>query len=93
MLLLHKVILQWFTLKVEASARRDENATVCYFVFRRAVIDYRLIKARVNFNLKSFSVADFAQLQDKIVVNCFGLWPENSKYSDEDLISIFCDWY
>ena len=43
MLLLHKVILQKFKFKVLASARRDLNGTVCYFVFRLVVIDYRLI--------------------------------------------------
>jgi hypothetical protein len=69
---------------------------MCYFVFRRAVIDYRLIKARVNFNLKSFSVADFAQTlvsKIKLLLIVSALGPENSKYSDENIISIFCDWY
>jgi hypothetical protein len=53
---------------------------LCYFVFRRAVIDYRLIKALKQESILTGSVADFAQTLKfvvnfllLIVVNCFSL--------------------
>jgi hypothetical protein len=57
MLLLRKVILQRFTLKVHCAARLKCDSVL----FRIQTCSYKLpLQARVNFNFMSFSVADLA---------------------------------